>query len=242
MARSRNIKPGFFANELLVELPFEHRLLFIGLWTIADREGRLDDRPKQIKIKLFPADNLDVDVGLTALADLGFILRYEAGGLRFIQVQNWRKHQQPHFKEKASTIPAPGQSGAFTHTASEQSPGLEQGKPEASPERAALIPDSFQSDSLQSDSGRKASRAPVELAVDWKPQDGFDVRLLKGGLPSNYDDRHRAAFIAHYRAQSQVRLPNEWDELFVKWLLRESTYGRRNEDSETAKFVAGGAA
>ena len=48
MARARNIKPGFFANDLLVDLPFEVRLLFIGLWTIADRAGRLCDRPKKI--------------------------------------------------------------------------------------------------------------------------------------------------------------------------------------------------
>lgn len=159
MARSRNIKPGFFTNELLVELPFEHRLLFIGLWTIADREGRLDDRPKQIKIKLFPADSLDVDAGLAALADLGFILRYEAAGLRFIQVQNWRKHQQPHFKEKASTIPAPGQPEALDLSASTQSPGQEPDKPEASPKPAALIPDSLQSDSLQKDLSGKPDRA-----------------------------------------------------------------------------------
>ena len=31
MARARNIKPGFFTNDLLAELPFETRLLFIGL-------------------------------------------------------------------------------------------------------------------------------------------------------------------------------------------------------------------
>jgi hypothetical protein len=43
MARARNIKPGFFANPELVELPFATRLLFIGLWTVADRAGRLED-------------------------------------------------------------------------------------------------------------------------------------------------------------------------------------------------------
>ena len=61
MARARNIKPGFFRNADLAELPIEARLLFIGLWTIADREGRMEDRPKQIKMELFPADSLDCD-------------------------------------------------------------------------------------------------------------------------------------------------------------------------------------
>lgn len=55
MARMRTIKPGFFTDEELVELPFEVRLLFVGLWTLADREGRLTDKPKQIKMAIFPA-------------------------------------------------------------------------------------------------------------------------------------------------------------------------------------------
>lgn len=114
MARARNIKPGFFANEDLVELPFSTRLLFIGLWTLADREGRLEDRPKRIKMALFPADNLDVEEALSALADTGFLVRYEHDGERYIQVTSFAKHQNPHRDEKASTIPAPCKHGAST--------------------------------------------------------------------------------------------------------------------------------
>lgn len=105
MARARNIKPGFFDNELLVELSFEYRLLFIGLWTIADKEGRLEDRSKKIKMQVFPADNVDVDGGLTALSDAGFITRYGSGTGKYIQISNWNKHQSPHNTEKASVIP-----------------------------------------------------------------------------------------------------------------------------------------
>lgn len=112
MARARNIKPGFFSNDELVELPFEGRLLFIGLWTIADRAGRLLDRPKKIKMDLFPADNVDVDALLTSLAERGFIRRYEAENLHCIQVVNWSKHQNPHVKEVPSTLPEPGERRA----------------------------------------------------------------------------------------------------------------------------------
>ena len=80
MARARNIKPSFFHNEELVELPFEVRLLFVGLWTLADRAGRLEDRPKRIKMAIFPADNVDVDAGLQGLEDSGFIHRFEVDG------------------------------------------------------------------------------------------------------------------------------------------------------------------
>ena len=49
MARTRNIKPAFFDNDILGGLDPLTRLLFIGLWCIADREGRLEDRPLRIK-------------------------------------------------------------------------------------------------------------------------------------------------------------------------------------------------
>jgi len=114
MARSRNIKPGFFHNEYLVELPPETRLLFAGLPCIADREGRLDDRPKKIKMLLFPADVWDVDVMLDDLQASGFILRYEVDGGKYIQIINFLKHQHPHQDEKKSTIPEPCKHGAST--------------------------------------------------------------------------------------------------------------------------------
>lgn len=114
MARARNIKPSFFKNEQLVELPFEARLLFIGLWTLADREGRLEDRPKRIKMELFPADNVDVEKQLQALVKMGFITRYVVSGCQYIAIDNFTKHQTPHIKEQASTIPAPDISDANT--------------------------------------------------------------------------------------------------------------------------------
>jgi len=112
MARARNIKPGFFKNADLVETSFETRLLFVGLWTLADREGRLQDRPKQIKMELFPADNVDVDNCLNDLSQLGFITRYVADGKRVIQIVNFCKHQTPHGKEADSELP--DENGVYT--------------------------------------------------------------------------------------------------------------------------------
>lgn len=114
MARARNIKPGFFRDAALVELPVETRLLFPGLWTIADRDGRLEDKPKQIKMEIYPADSFDVESMLCQLADAGLIVRYEVDGKRYIQIKNFAKHQNPHRDEKASIIPAQCEHGAST--------------------------------------------------------------------------------------------------------------------------------
>jgi hypothetical protein len=105
MARARSIKPAFFSNEELAELSAGTRLLFIGLWTIADRNGRLEDRPKRIKAELFPYDNIDLEEGLSKLHNAGFIDRYSADGINVILINNFLKHQHCHPSEKASGLP-----------------------------------------------------------------------------------------------------------------------------------------
>lgn len=102
MARIRTIKPDFFKNEQLADLPMTARLLFIGLWTLADKEGRLEDRPKRIKVELFPYDNLDCDKELARLQNSGFIIRYEVGEMKVIKVLNFTIHQRITGKESES--------------------------------------------------------------------------------------------------------------------------------------------
>lgn len=105
MARARNIKPGFFKNEGLVDLDPLDRLLFIGMWCLADREGRIENRPKRIKMELFPCDNYDVAEGIKSLEASGFVRCYEAEGFSVIEVCNFAKHQAPHGTEKDSELP-----------------------------------------------------------------------------------------------------------------------------------------
>ena len=106
MARARNIKPGFFMNDKLAEIEALGRILFAGLWTIADREGRLEDRPKKIKASILPYDDCDIDRLLQALHNAGFIYRYEVAEQNYIQITKFKKHQNPHPKEAQSIIPA----------------------------------------------------------------------------------------------------------------------------------------
>jgi hypothetical protein len=107
MARARNIKPGFFKNEYLAECEHGARLLFAGLWCLADREGRLEDRPMRIKADLFPYEAVTIEKWLAELQKRGFLVRYEVKGCKYIQILNFKKHQNPHIHEQKSTIPAP---------------------------------------------------------------------------------------------------------------------------------------
>lgn len=149
MARARNIKPGFYKNEDLAECSVWARFIYPGLWMLADREGRLEDRPKRIKGELLPYDSQEAEPLLKELAARGFILRYEVNGQKLIQVAAFKTHQSPHYTENASTFPAPILPESAGHDADE-TPGVHQEDTgsEAGLKGGALPPDSLIPDSL----------------------------------------------------------------------------------------------
>ena len=108
MARIRTIKPQFFTSEDVTALEPLARLLFVGLFTECDRDGRVEDRPRTLKMRLLPEDDVDLDALLWSLVDGGLIRRYEANGVHIIQVSGFLKHQKPHPKEPASILPDQG--------------------------------------------------------------------------------------------------------------------------------------
>ena len=105
MPRSRNIKYSFFQNDELAECDPLGRLLFIGLWTLADREGVLEDRPKKIKAAIYPFEDVDVDSLLGQLASKSFVIRYEQNGVKCLWLPKFSKHQSPHQSEPTSDLP-----------------------------------------------------------------------------------------------------------------------------------------
>lgn len=139
--RARNIKPGFFKNDRLAELNPFTRILFAGLWCIADRAGRLEDRPKRIKAEVLPYDDWDVDAALSTL-DGEFIKRYSVDGNQFIQILHFSDHQNPHKNEKESEIPP------YQHSTST----VQEPKKHSTNPADSLIPDSLIPDSLIDDS------------------------------------------------------------------------------------------
>lgn len=219
MARSRNIKPGFFSNEHLAELDFATRLLFIGMWTEADREGRLEDRPRRLKMALFPADNVDIESMLSGLESYGFIRRYAASGCRAIQIVSWAKHQNPHVKEAKSTIPA---------EVFEPAPDwYEESTGQAPCEYGSFPADSLSLDSLSSDSLIPAS--PIEdqnLLPVAGAQAASNVKVLKPKAPRQKTD-------------AQIANANTWDAYTIAYLDRYGVEPVRNAkvNSQIAQLV-----
>lgn len=129
----RTIRPEFFTDDTIAELEPRARLLLLGLKALADREGRLADRPRQIKAFVFAYDDFtvaDIECDLHELATCEHpkIIRYKAAdGLRLIQISDWHLDQKPHMKEGPSTFPAP------TERATSTAPALPQHLPSTDP-------------------------------------------------------------------------------------------------------------
>lgn len=113
MARARFIRPEFFTDEKLGELPFGARLLFAGIWCHADLRGVFEHSAKQLRVRVFPFDeglaSAQVDGWLTTMADVGLVSCFEAGDKAWGKIRNWERHQSisPREVEIWTKQPAP---------------------------------------------------------------------------------------------------------------------------------------
>ncbi len=92
MAKIRGVKPDFWTDEDVVELSRDARLLFIGLWNFACDNGHIQDKPRQIKMRILPGDD-DVNCAelLRELATSGVLERVDG----WIVIPNLTFHQKP---------------------------------------------------------------------------------------------------------------------------------------------------
>lgn len=135
--RIRTVKPAFFKDEDLADLPPLTRLLFQGLWLMADRDGRLENRPRLIKAEVLPYDDCDIDQMLEALAEKRFIVRYTINERACIFIPGFKTHQRISGKEadcSSELPPPPGeweaaeQQRGSVGEAPEKHPGSQEGK------------------------------------------------------------------------------------------------------------------
>jgi hypothetical protein len=99
--RARFIKPGFFRDSAVASIDITSRLLFIGLWGLADYTGRLKCNLADIKLEVFPTDDVDIQQSLLSLKKSGLIDIYDHSEVGpIIHVINFEKHQHPHKNER----------------------------------------------------------------------------------------------------------------------------------------------
>ena len=134
--RIRTIKPEFFLDEELYDLEVETglpiRVCFAGLWTVADRAGRFEWRPRALKANIDPYSNHDFSRVLHALTTRGFVVKYACDTREYGWLPGFTKHQVINNREAESDLPAPPTDQAETPVIPETS--------DACPTRAPRVP------------------------------------------------------------------------------------------------------
>jgi hypothetical protein len=95
MARIRSVHPGIWTDESFVEVSAYARLLLIGLGAEADDKGIFPWKPTMLKMRLMPADDVDVTALLGELEGVKLVCKYEIDGVVYGAIRNFRIHQRP---------------------------------------------------------------------------------------------------------------------------------------------------
>lgn len=216
--RSRNIKPGFFRNECLADCDPLSRLLFAGLWCLADKAGKFEWRPRRIKADILPYDDCEVERLLGDLVRCGFIEHYAINGTEYGRVTNFRQHQRPHHTEKDSALPDPNPDDNTPLTVN--SPLGDGENPPDSLIPDSLIPDSDTPIGVSRDA--KASPCPQKDIISAYHTIRPELPRMNVWTPT--DEKHLRA---RWRSDKKYQSLDWWKRLFeyigeCPWLMGEN--------------------
>lgn len=111
MPRRRMIDPDFWTDSKLGKATRDERLLFIGLFSNADDEGRIMADPPYLKSIIFPYDDDITSSHVREMRDHlaqinSNVILYQNSGEDYIQLKQWDRHQKPRYP-KSSKFPPP---------------------------------------------------------------------------------------------------------------------------------------
>jgi len=242
MARARNIKPAFFTNEQVSDNCPLGRLLFIGLWTMADYKGDLEWKEKTLKIQILPWDECSVKELAINLDKSGLIRFYSDGNKTYINIPNFEKHQNPHKNErdKGSEIPVFTNEGRQLIdfkglTINRDLSGLKRNDSHSDradsllliPDSPILNPDCVKPESQQvaqvtpsAPPRKKASRLPE----DWRPDREYleAAKLIKPDLTQEWFIQVAHKFKDYWIAKAgKDATKADWLATWRNWVRRE---------------------
>jgi hypothetical protein len=240
MARIRTIKPEFFSHEVLASKSAHSRLLAIGLLTIADCEGRLRWVPMQVHAQVFPweapGEAFDsIEVLLGELIECDYVTHYEISGKRYVEINNFTKHQRISGKEAMYGSKLPPPPGKSSNSPGKQGEALQcfpEKHPGASPDAlqrsgGARIGSRKKEVGTEEQRNRKeeaaAAAAPAKCPTVSEVREYVKESNLAGVDPEAFHD--------HYQAngwrQSNGQLIRDWKAACRNWDRRQTQFAAK---------------
>lgn len=220
MPRIRTIKPSFFTSTTIADLNMRQRVLFIGLWTHCDDEGRCLNEARILKGALFPLDDdvtaQHIAVDLDGMENLGLIRRLAVDGDSIIQITNWKEHQHIN-RPTASKWQVPGAlindsrsaHGALTEDSRQEGKGRERKGKERS--RGARARDARPARTARG-SRLQPDWLPSTAAAAWAAHERPDLNI------DHTIERFRDYWIAQ---PGQKGVKTDWAATFRNWVRNE---------------------
>lgn len=213
MPKIRGVKPDLWTDEDFVELSPFARLLWIGMWNYCCDNGHLDDKSKQIKMRVLPTDDVNVAELLREL-ELNHRIVRENGT---ITVPNFVKHQRPD-KRYFQTCDAPGCTRPDGDSQRETRGAHHERTTSArsGPDVGSMGPlGEMRGDDGDGDSERTraSARRAIQLPPSWKPSDSHRAWAETNRLDVLAEAEQ---FTDHHRARGTTM--KDWDAAFRTWL------------------------
>ena len=215
MARIRSVHPGFFTDEDLVGTSLPARLLFIGLGIEADDKGIFEWKPITIKMRIFPADNVDVEALLSELVGSNSIRKFDENGKSFGAIRNFRKYQKP--KTPNDIHPASAEILEFVGLVSETKPVKQKQFPQKGEKSPQMEEGGEDVEEVTPLTPRKRGNGKVSIPSDWKLPPVEDLppkaQALAKQWPSDSYETHGEAFLCFWTADG--RKYKDWNLVWV---------------------------
>ena len=152
MPRRRMIHPDIWSSEDFSSLSMLSKLVFIGMFSLADDEGKGRANPAYLKSAIFPYDDkmrvADIDKTLSEIGSKMSVTLYVHNEKDYYRLESWEKWQRVE-KPQPSKIPNPeafkanSNSGSIPKTFQENSGII----PEPFQASSGIIPKTFQTNS-----------------------------------------------------------------------------------------------
>lgn len=215
MARIRSIHPGIWTDEDFASVSMAARILYFGLLTEADDHGVFEWKPIGLKMRIFPADRVDVEGLLTELSGVNKISFIPETDGKLGLVRNFCKFQRPKKPTYRHLLPA--ESRTYVGLSDDGSP---------------LVPHQFgtgaeKSPQMEDEGGRREE----ERKKDSPSKYVFESGVIK--LSQKNFDQWKSAF-SHLDLAAELIGLTEWAGKQEKWFPAVSgALAKRNRQVKT---------
>lgn len=183
MPRRRMIDPQIWRNEKVGSLSDAGRVLFIGIFSQADDDGRLKASPRYLMATIFPYDKdktaEDVKHLRDQCAELGLIRLYTNSKEEYLDIPGWLEHQQIRKdRYNPSTLPS------FEESVNQPTPIV---KPSVNQVATTDEPNIIKSSLVKTPKGARKKRADPtvdEIFTEIRSYFGYPDRVKEDPIPS----------------------------------------------------------